>query len=657
MSAPIESYGMIGDCKTAALVGLDGSIDWLCWPRFDSDACFAKLLGGQSNGFWLITPPTRSSRRRRCYRADTLILETTFETESGKATLIDFMLPHGALVRPDPHRALRRGRGRDVHGADAALRLRRDDALGNAAEGRHDARGRRSRHGGDAHARPTSAARTSRRSAQFTLTKGKTMPFVLSYQPSHLPLPEPIDPDDALKKCEKYLEGVDGEHQDRGPAFRGDQALAADPEGAHLPAERRHRRRADDLAARAVRQRAQLGLPAVLAARRHPHPARHDERRHLRRGGGMARLAAPRRRGLSRRDADHVRAPRRAAADRMGGGLAAGLRRFDAGAGRQRRAPAVPARRLWRGDGRLRPVAQGRAGLDRGRLGAAARAGRPRLPGLERAGQRHLGDTRAASSTSSIPRSMAWVCFDRAVKAVEQSWPRRARSTNGARCAMRSMPRSATRASTASATASAPPTTATCSMPACCCWRQTGFVKPDDPRFVGTVEAIEKDLLLDGFVKRYSTHEMDDGLKPGEGAFLACSFWLADAYISIGRHGRAEAVQAPARHPQRPRPARRGIRSARKRQQGNFPQAFSHIALINTAFNLTRARSRRSSAPTAKVAEGGSQADAKNVSAPARAQPSSSFFKVSLTAFGLALPPVAFITWPTNQPNSVGLAL
>src|SRR5437899_5820282 len=102
MSAPIESYGLIGDCKAAALVGRDGSIDWLCWPRFDSDACFARLLGGQSNGFWLITPSDTPRSTSRRYRPDTLILETVFETATGKATLIDFMPPHGSssdLVR------------------------------------------------------------------------------------------------------------------------------------------------------------------------------------------------------------------------------------------------------------------------------------------------------------------------------------------------------------------------------------------------------------------------------------------------------------------------------------------------------------------------------------------------------------------------------
>jgi GH15 family glucan-1,4-alpha-glucosidase len=107
MNAPIESYGLIGDCQTAALVGLDGSIDWLCWPRFDSDACFAALLGKPSNGRWLITPSCQAVDVSRRYRRDTLVLETTFRTEGGRATLIDFMLPRGhtsdliRLVRGD----------------------------------------------------------------------------------------------------------------------------------------------------------------------------------------------------------------------------------------------------------------------------------------------------------------------------------------------------------------------------------------------------------------------------------------------------------------------------------------------------------------------------------------------------------------------------
>ena len=91
MSAAIESYGLIGDCQTAALVGRDGSIDWLCWPRFAFDACFAALVGKPSNGRWLITPSDDAIEVSRCYRRDTLVLETTFRTDSGKATVIDFM--------------------------------------------------------------------------------------------------------------------------------------------------------------------------------------------------------------------------------------------------------------------------------------------------------------------------------------------------------------------------------------------------------------------------------------------------------------------------------------------------------------------------------------------------------------------------------------
>ena len=95
MSEPIETYGMIGDCKTAALVGMDGSVDWLCWPRFDSDACFARLLGDDDNGFWRIAPVKTAKAVTRSYREDTLVLETRFETETGAATVIDFMLPRG----------------------------------------------------------------------------------------------------------------------------------------------------------------------------------------------------------------------------------------------------------------------------------------------------------------------------------------------------------------------------------------------------------------------------------------------------------------------------------------------------------------------------------------------------------------------------------
>jgi len=147
---------------------------------------------------------------------------------------------------------------------------------------------------------------------------------------------------------------------------------------------------------------------------------------------------------------------------------------------------------------------------------------------------------------------------------------------------------------------------------------QTGFVTPDDPRYVGTVEAIERELLADGFVRRYRTHNVDDGLRPGEGAFLACSFWLADAYVSIGRLAEAEKLF------KRLLSIRNDLgllaeeyEPTAKRLQGNFPQAFSHVALINTAFNLTRAEKPQAQRADGQGMDMSSKGDAKKVAGPA----------------------------------------
>ena len=137
MPCRIEDYGLIGDCETAALVGRDGSIDWLCWPAFDSDACFAALLGTRKNGRWLIAPAGEITRTTRRYRGDTLILETRFETAEGAVDLIDFMPPRGKAS--DVVRLVRgvRGTREDADGADPPLRLRQRHPLGQEERGRH----------------------------------------------------------------------------------------------------------------------------------------------------------------------------------------------------------------------------------------------------------------------------------------------------------------------------------------------------------------------------------------------------------------------------------------------------------------------------------------------------------------------------------------
>jgi GH15 family glucan-1,4-alpha-glucosidase len=587
MSAPIESYGMIGDCKTAALVGLDGSIDWLCWPRFDSDACFAKLLGGQGNGFWLITPSDEIKSTRRCYRADTLILETTFETESGKATLIDFMLPHGASS--DLIRIVRCDQGevamcmelmlRFGYGATTPWVTRLKDGTMRAVAGP------------DMVAMRTPAyfrGENFKTVAQFTLTRGKTMPFVLSYQPSHLPLPEPIDPDDALKKCERYWTEWTANTKTEGPHAEAIKrslltlkALTYQPSGGIVAApttslpEQFGSERNWDYRLCWLRD-ATLTLLAMMNAGIYDEAAAWRDWLHRAVAGSpgetqiMYGLRGERR--LTEWEVDWLPGYADSRPVRVGN---AAHQQFQ-----------------------LDVYGEVMDAFEQSRKGglAATEEGWE----LQRALVDHvcevwqepdngIWETRGPQQHFVYSKAMAWVCFDRAIKAAEQhglegpvdKW-REMRDAIQAEICDKGFDK---QRNTFRAAYSSDLLDASLLLLA-----QTGFVKPDDPRFVGTVEAIEKDLLADGFVKRYSTHEMDDGLKPGEGAFLACSFWLADAYVSIGRKADAQklfkrllsirndlGLLAEEYDPHE------------KRQQGNFPQAFSHVALINTAFNLTRA--------------------------------------------------------------------
>jgi len=615
MSQPIESYGMIGDCQTAALVGKNGSVDWLCWPRFDSDACFAALLGGQSNGYWLITPHDDIKSVERRYRKDTLILETRFETETGRITLVDFMLPRGATS--DLVRIVTCDQGevavcmelmlRFGYGATTPWVTRLKDGTLRAVAGpdmvvlRSPAPFR---------------GENFKTVAQFTLTEGQSMPFVLSYVPSHLPVPHPIDPDDALEKCEKFwcewtaTTKTDGIHAD--PIKRSLitlKALTYLPSGGIVAApttslpEQFGSERNWDYRLCWLRD-ATLTLLAMMNA-------------------GIYDEAAAWRDWLQRAVAGSPNEMQ----------IMYGLR---------------GERRLkeWEVDwlpgyADSRPVRVGNAAHEQFQLdvygelmdafeqsrkgGLAATADGWEL---QRALIEHVGkvwqqpdsgiwEVRGPPRHFVYSKVMAWVSYDRAIKGVEnhglkgpvEQWRKVRdqirtevlehgfdRERNTFRAAYDSIQLDASLLLLA----------------------QTGFVKADDPCFVGTVEAIERELLREGFVLRYNTHGVNDGLRPGEGAFLACSFWLADAYISIGRHADAEALF------KRLLAIRNDLGllaeeydGRQKRQQGNFPQAFSHVALINTAFNLTRSQK-----PSEQRCDGhggletGSQPDAKNVSAP-----------------------------------------
>jgi GH15 family glucan-1,4-alpha-glucosidase len=619
MSAPIESYGMIGDCKTAALVGLDGSIDWLCWPRFDSDACFARLLGGQSNGFWLITPYQEIKSTSRRYRPDTVILETTFETETGKATIIDFMLPHG--TSSDLVRIVRGDEGevpmcmelmlRFGYGATTPWVTRlKDDTMRAVA-------------GPDMVVMRTPAyfrGENFKTVAQFSVAKGKSTPFVLSYQPSHLPLPEAIDPHDALEKCEKFWTEWTATTKCEGPhaeAIRRSlltlKSLTYQPSGGIVAA-------------------ATTSLPEQFGSERN-----WDYRLCWLRDATLTLLAMMDAGIYDEAAAWRDWLHRAVAGSPSETQIMYGLR------GERRLTEWIVD---WLpGYADSKPVRAGNAAhqqfqldvygevmdaFEQSRKGglAATEAGWE----LQRSLVEHVAkcwqepdngiwETRGPKQHFVYSKVMAWVCFDRAIKAVEQHglpgpverWREMCKAIHEDVCDKGFDRENNTfRAAYDSDLLDA----------SLLLLAQTGFVKPDDPRFVGTVEAIEKALVRGGFVMRYNTHDMEDGLRPGEGAFLACSFWLADAYISIGRKADAEKLF------ERLLAIRNDLgllaeeyEPRNKRQQGNFPQAFSHVALINTAFNLTRAEKPQEQRADGDGLEDGKTGDAENVQAPPEPKP------------------------------------
>ena len=614
MSAPIESYGLIGDCEAAALVGRDGSIDWLCWPRFDSDACFAKLLGGQSNGFWLITPSDTPKSVSRCYRTDTLILETTFETATGKATLIDFMLPRGSssdlvrIVRCDEGEVmmcmelvLRFG-----YGATTPWVTRLKDGAVRAVAG-PDMVVLRS----PAFVR----GENFKTVAQFTLAKGKTMPFVLSYGPSHLPVPAPVEPREALDKCEKFWRDWTATTKTGGPYAEAIKrslitlkALTYLPSGGIVAAPT-------------------TSLPEEFGSERN-----WDYRLCWLRDATLTLLAM-----MNAGIYDEAAAWRD------------WLQRAVAGSPGEMQIMygLMGERRLkeWEVDwlpgyADSKPVRIGNAAHEQFQLdvyGELMDAFEQSRKGglaatedgweLQRALAEHvtkvwhkpdqgLWETRGPPRHFVYSKVMAWVVFDRAVKAVRthglkgpaEEWEKVCDRIHDEVCDKGfDKTRNTFRAAYDSDDLDA----------SLLLLAQTGFVKPGDPRFVGTVEAIERELLVGGFVRRYHTHQVDDGLRPGEGAFLACSFWLADAYISIGRREDAKALF------KRLLAIRNDLGLLAEeyepkagRQQGNFPQAFSHVALINTAFNLTRAEKPHEQRADGQGMEKSSKGDAKNVAGP-----------------------------------------
>ncbi|RDK00556.1 glycoside hydrolase family 15 protein [Paraburkholderia lacunae] len=588
MPALIEDYALIGDGHTAALVSREGSVDWLCWPRFDSGACFAALLGTPENGRWLIspvcdTPPTITRR----YRGETLILETDFDTPEGAVTLIDFMPPANGWSEMV----------RIVVGKRGALRMRMELVLRFdygfsipwVERLKHDS-GIKAIAGPD-----TAVLRTPvelrgenmKTVAEFTVTAGERVPFSLAYTASHLRIPPARDPHTALARTENHwLEWssrstVGGKWAE--PIRRSLitlKALAYEPTGGIVAAPT-------------------TSLPEQLGG------SRNWDYRYCWLRDATITLLAMMRGGYY----DEARAWR-AWLGRVMAGAPDQLQIMYGIAG-ERRLPEFEIDWLP-GYQDARPVRIGNNAVGQQQLDVygevmnalhLARVGGLQADdtawNVQRALLRHLDtiwqepdegiwETRGGRQHFTFSKVMAWVAFDRAIQSAEKfkldgpldDWRATRAKIHAEVCANSWNP---ALDAFSQFYGSDQLDASVLLLPL------VGFLPPDDPRIKGTVAAIEKDLMRDGFVMRYRTTEYDDGLPPGEGTFLACSFWMVDNLALQGRiaeaHAMYERLLALCNDV--------GLLSeeydpAAKRLVGNFPQAFSHVALVHTGLNLMK---------------------------------------------------------------------
>jgi GH15 family glucan-1,4-alpha-glucosidase len=580
MPLAIEDYALIGDCSTAALVGRDGSIDWLCLPRFDAGACFAALLGESAHGRWLIAPVGAVRRSRHQYRTGTLILETEFETDEGTVRIIDCMpLSSGcrAILR-----IVEGLSGRVTMRMELIVRfdygsivpwVRRlgDVLLVTAGPDTLELR------------TPVAVRGENMKSvAEFQVGTGEQVPFVLDYRPSHEPTRPPIDPQKALATTEKEWRHWVGccTYQGRwGDAVVRSlitlKALTYAPTGGIVAApttslpEQHGGVRNWDYRYCWLRD-ATFTLNALLLAGYHEEAVAWREWL-LRAVAGSPQdlqtlYSVTGERRLDEYEVKWLPGYEGAAPVRVGN---AASRQFQLDVYGE----VMDTLHLARSAG-LEPEP------------AAWRIQLALLQFLESNWERPdegIWEVRGPRLHFTHSKIMAWVAFDRAVKDAEafgldgpvERW-RQVRDAIHAQVCVAGF--DAARDTFVQSYGSPYLDASLLLIP------QVGFLPPDDTRVRGTVRAIEQNLLVDGLVRRYSTANGVDALPPGEGVFLPCSFWLADSLVLTGRREESEALferlvalsndvgllaeeyDTHGRH-----------------MLGNFPQALTHMALINTA--------------------------------------------------------------------------
>jgi GH15 family glucan-1,4-alpha-glucosidase len=601
MALAIEDYAMIGDLQTAGLVGRDGSLDWLCLPRFDSSAPFAALLGNDGHGQWRLAPAGGVERIERRYRPDTLVLETDFHTAEGVVTLVDCMPPRGAA--PDVIRLVRGVSGRVPMRMRLVMRfdyghvmpwVRRQDGRLLAVAG-PDALTLTA----DVPVRGENFATV----ADFEVSAGDEVGFHLVWHASHLPAPEPLSAAGEIAATERWWQGWAASCTYEGPwaaAVRRSlitlKALTYAPTGGIVAApttslpEKLGGVRNWDYRYCWVRD-ATLVLMALLDAGFRTEAAAWRDWLLRAVAGSPSEMqimygpAGERR--LTELTLDWLPGYERSSPVRIGNAASSQFQLDVYGelmdALHQARAAGVESEP------------------------AAWRLQRALMDFLETAWpspDEGIWEMRGPRRQFVHSKVMAWVAFDRAIRSAERwgldgpvdSW-RSARAEIHREVCERGW--DSERSTFTQSYGSSALDASLLMIP------QVGFLPADDPRVAGTIDAIQRELCVDGFVLRYPTDIADDGLPPGEGAFLPCTFWLADALSLTGR--RAEAVALFERLLALTNDVgllAEEYDTATGRQVGNFPQAFSHIGLVNTAMNLaqgqpTPARERAGEGPAA----------------------------------------------------------